>query len=180
MSRVGKLPIPLPQGVKCELSGTTLKVTGPKGTLVQDINPDMTLDFSDTEVVVKRPSERKDHRAFHGLTRALINNMVIGVTEGYHKVLIITGVGYRASIQGKNLNLLLGHSHPVSVEPPEGITFEVDGQQTIKVSGINKQSVGQVAANIRALRKPEPYKGKGVRYENEHIRRKVGKAGVSA
>jgi large subunit ribosomal protein L6 len=165
--------------VKCELSGSTLTVTGPKGTLVQDLNLDMTLDISDTEIVVSRPSERKEHRAFHGLTRALINNMILGVSEGFQKVLLIAGVGYRASIQGKNLNLLLGHSHPVSVEPPEGITFELDGQQTIKVSGINKQIVGQVAANIRALRKPEPYKGKGVRYENEHIRRKVGKAGVS-
>jgi large subunit ribosomal protein L6 len=138
----------------------------------------MNINVGDTEIVVSRPSEKKEHRALHGLTRALIQNMVVGVTEGYEKTLLIEGVGYRASIQGKNLNVMLGFSHPVSIEPPAGIEFTVDGQQTIKVSGINKQAVGQAAAQIRALRKPEPYKGKGVRYSDEHVRRKVGKSGV--
>ena len=178
MSRIGKLPVPIPQGVQCELDGVHLKVTGPKGTLERTFNENMTIEIHGGEIVVTRPSDKKEHCALHGLTRALINNMILGVTEGYLKTLTIQGVGYRASLQGKNLNLLLGFSHPVSITPPDGITFEIDGQQTIKVSGIDKQQVGQVAANVRALRKPEPYKGKGIRYENEYVRRKVGKAGA--
>ncbi len=176
MSRVGKLPVPLPDGVKCELSGDHLKVTGPKGALEAAFVPDMAIEVDGAEVRVTRPTDKKEHRALHGLTRALINNMVVGVTQGFEKTLLVEGVGYRASIQGKNLNLALGHSHPISMEPPEGITFVVEGQQTIKISGIDKQLVGQVAANVRALRPPEPYKGKGVRYADEHVRRKVSKA----
>ena len=180
MSRVGNLPVPVPEGVKCEIKGAHLKVTGPKGTLERDCRPEMKIEIRDGAIVVTRPSEKKEDRAFHGMTRALINNMVVGVSQGYEKVLQVEGVGYRVSKQGNNLNLVLGYSHPISVAPPEGIAFEVDGTQTIKVQGIDKQAVGQVAADIRALRKPEPYKGKGVRYADEHIRRKVGKAGVTA
>jgi large subunit ribosomal protein L6 len=164
--------------VKVDLSAMHVKVTGPKGTLEQDIHPEMTVKIEDNDIVVARPSDRPEHRSLHGLTRALINNLVVGVTQGYERVLQIEGVGYRASMQGKSLNLAVGHSHPVVVEPPDGITFEVEGTQTIKVQGIDKQLVGQVAANIRAWRKPEPYKGKGIRYRDEHVRRKVGKAGV--
>ncbi len=178
MSRVGKQPVPIPKGVKCALSGMCMEVTGPKGTLKRDFHPDMTIQVNDAEIVVTRPSDKPEHRALHGLTRALINNMIIGVTAGYEKVLSIVGVGYRASMQGKALNLILGFSHPVLVEPPKGIEFAVDGTTSIKVSGIDKELVGQVAANVRAWRKPEPYKGKGVRYRDEYVRRKVGKAGV--
>ena len=178
MSRVGKEPVVLPSGVQCELKGHSLKVTGPKGTLERELHPDVTVTIEGEVVTVTRHSDKPDQRALHGLTRALINNMVRGVSEGYERVLQIVGVGYRASLNGKTLNLLLGYSHPVNMEPPEGITFQLDGNQTIKVSGIDKQLVGQVAANIRAKRKPEPYKGKGVRYEGEHVRRKVGKAGA--
>ena len=178
MSRIGKLPVTVPSGVKCALSGSILEVTGPKGKLNQELPGEMNINVGDSEIVVSRSSEKKEHRALHGLTRALIQNMMVGVTEGYEKTLLIEGVGYRASIQGKNLNLMLGFSHPVSVEPPAGIEFAVDGQQTIKVSGIDKQAVGQAAAQIRAFRKPEPYKGKGVRYSDEYVRRKVGKSGV--
>lgn len=178
MSRVGKLPIAIPDKVKVDLSGSQVTVTGPKGTLVETFNPDMTVAVEDGTITVNRPSDKPEHRALHGLTRALVNNMIVGVTEGYEKVLTIVGVGYRASMQGKALNLQLGFSHPVTVEPPEGITLTVDGNTTVKVNGIDKQQVGQVAANIRAFRKPEPYKGKGVRYENEHVRKKVGKAGA--
>ncbi len=179
MSRIGKLPIPVPDGVKCEVKGSHVKVTGPKGTLEGTFLPEMHIAFEGNEIVVTRPSEAKEHRAFHGLTRALINNMVVGVTAGFEKTLQITGVGYRASIQGKNLNLTLGFSHPVSIEPPAGISFAVEGTQVVKVSGIDKQLVGQVAADIRALRKPEPYKGKGIRYSDEYVRRKAGKTGTA-
>ena len=178
MSRVGKSPIPIPDGVKVDLSTTHVKVTGPKGTLEQDTHPDVSVAVEENQIVVTRPSDRPEHRSLHGLTRALINNLVEGVTKGFERVLQIEGVGYRASMQGKSLNLAVGHSHPVVVEPPDGITFEVEGTQTIKVQGIDKQLVGQVAANIRAWRKPEPYKGKGIRYRDERIRRKVGKAGA--
>lgn len=177
MSRVGKLPIPIPAGVKTSLQGHTLTVTGPKGTLTQTFLSDIGFEIGDTEIVLTRPSEKKDHRAIHGLTRALVNNMVTGVSQGFEKILQIQGVGYRVALQGKTLNLQLGYSHPVTVDPPEGINFTVDGTTTIKVSGIDRQAVGQVAADIRKLRKPEPYKGKGIRYENEKVRRKVGKAG---
>ena len=178
MSRVGRLPVTIPDGVKVELSAGRIKVTGPKGTLEQDIHPDVGVAIEDNTVVVTRSSDRPDQRSLHGLTRALIYNLVTGVTRGYERVLQIEGVGYRASMQGKSLNLAVGHSHAVVVEPPAGITFEVEGTQTIKVTGIDKQLVGQVAANVRAWRKPEPYKGKGIRYRGELIRRKVGKAGA--
>ena len=178
MSRVGKLPVPIPSGVTCEIKGDHLHVNGPKGTLDRDLPGEMAVNVGDSEIVVSRPTDKPDHRALHGLTRALIQNMVRGVTDGYEKTLEVHGVGYRASLQGKALNLALGYSHPVTVEPPEGIAFAVEGTQTIKVAGIDRELVGQTAANIRALRKPEPYKGKGIRYADEHVRRKVGKAGV--
>ncbi len=180
MSRTGKQPVPIVSGVKCELNGSHLKVTGPKGTLEQDFDAVIAIDVGESEIVVSRPSDQPDHRAKHGLTRALISNMVSGVSQGYEKILELQGVGYRASLQGKNLNLALGFSHPVTMEPPAGIEFAVDGANTIKVIGIDKQLVGQVAANVRAWRKPEPYKGKGIRYQGEYVRRKVGKAGVTA
>jgi large subunit ribosomal protein L6 len=177
VSRIGKLPVPIPSGVKAELNGLHLKVTGPKGTLEQDFRPEIQIAMEDGAIVVRRPDEKKPTRALHGLTRALINNMVQGVSQGYERTLLIEGVGYRAALQGKTLNLQLGYSHPVSVDPPDGIAFAVEGTQTIKVSGFDKQLVGQVSADIRKLRKPEPYKGKGIRYSDEKIRRKVGKAG---
>lgn len=178
MSRIGKLPVPIPQGVTVTLEGRRLKVEGPKGTLERDLSPELTITPDGAEIVVSRSSDKPEHRALHGLTRALINNMITGVSQGYVKTLLIEGTGYRASLQGKTLNLALGFSHPVAVEPPSGIEFAVDGTQTIRISGINKELVGQVAADIRALRPPEPYKGKGVRYEKEYIRRKVSKAGA--
>jgi len=178
VSRIGKLPVPIPSGVKCELAGLHLKVTGPKGMLQRDLHPDMTVTVEASEITVTRPSDKGPHRALHGLTRALIQNMVKGVTDGYEKVLKIEGVGYRASIQGKSLNLALGFSHPVLVEPPDGITFAAPDSTTIRVAGIDKELVGQTAADIRTWRKPEPYKGKGIRYEGEHVRRKVGKSGA--
>ena len=178
MSRIGKMPVAIPSGVKCELKGSHLKVTGPKGALERTLNAEMKVTVDDASVTVIRPSDEPEHRAMHGLTRALIQNMVTGVTNGYARVLVINGVGYRAAMQGKDLSLSVGYSHPVSVTPPDGIAFSVEGTQTIKVEGIDKQLVGQVAANVRAWRKPEPYKGKGIRYENEQIRRKVGKAGA--
>lgn len=178
MSRVGKAPVAIPAGVTCELTGRRLKVDGPKGSLERDLEAKISVSVGEKEIAVTRPDDAPESRALHGLTRALINNMIRGVTEGFEKVLTIEGVGYRASLQGNNLNLTLGFSHPVSVEPPEGITFTVDGPQTIRVSGINKEVVGQTAADIRALREPEPYKGKGIRYRDEYVRRKVGKAGV--
>ncbi len=177
MSRIGRAPIPVPGGVKTEIAGNRVKVTGPKGTLERTLSPAMKISVVDNTIVVERPSDKPEHRSLHGLTRALINNMVTGVTEGYEKTLNIVGVGYRASMQGKTLNLQVGYSHPVTVDPPDGITFAVEGAQTVKVSGIDKELVGQTAADIRKWRKPEPYKGKGIRYDNEVVRRKVGKAG---
>lgn len=176
MSRVGKSPVIAPSGVKIELKGSHIKVTGPKGTLERELHPDVTVKLEGQTVTVSRHSDRPAHRALHGLTRALIQNMVLGVTNGYEKVLTIQGVGYRAAMQGKALSLSVGYSHPVVVEPPAGVTFTVDGTQTIKIAGIDKELVGQTAADIRSWRKPEPYKGKGIRYENEYVRRKVGKS----
>ncbi|MDK1020299.1 MAG: 50S ribosomal protein L6 [Candidatus Hydrogenedentes bacterium] len=178
MSRVGKTPIPIPDGVKVDIGAAKVKVDGPKGSLEQAYDPSMSVVIEENEVRVSRSDDKPDTRAKHGLTRALINNMVQGVTQGFEKTLEIQGVGWRASMEGKNLSLALGHSHPVKIEPPYGIEFTVEGNTTIKVSGIDKQQVGQVAANVRAWRKPEPYKGKGIRYRGEYVRRKVGKAGT--
>lgn len=167
----------VPSGVKVDLKGSHLKVTGPKGSLERTLHPAIAVKVEGDEIVATRSSDEPADRALHGLTRALIQNMIDGVTTGYAKVLQISGVGYRAAMQGKSLSLSLGYSHPIVVEPPAGITFSVDGTQTIKVEGIDKELVGQTAANIRRWREPEPYKGKGIKYDNETIRRKVGKAG---
>ena len=177
MSRIGKLPVELPSGVKCERAGQRLKISGPKGALEREFRPEVTITVEGNQIVVTRSNEKGFHRALHGLTRALIQNMVDGVSKGYERTLKIEGVGYRASIQGKSLNLALGYSHPILVDPPEGIEFAAPDATTIKVAGIDKELVGQTAADIRSWREPEPYKGKGIRYENEHVRRKVGKAG---
>ena len=177
MSRIGKQPIPIPSGVDINLSGTTLTVKGPKGTLTQEIHPDINVDIADGEITVTRPDDEREHRALHGLFRSLIANMVVGVTDGYTRRLEIVGVGYRAALRGSNgLTLQMGFSHPVEFDAPEGITFEVPAPTRITISGTDKQVVGQVAANIRKIRKPEPYKGKGIRYEGELVRRKSGKA----
>ena len=178
MSRIGKLPVEIPAGVKCELNGSRLKVTGPKGTLAASFSPEISIVMEDNAIIVTRPSDKIEHRSLHGLTRALINNMVQGVSQGYRKTLLIEGTGYRVSLQGKNLNVQVGYSHPVVVTPPEGIAFEVEGTQTIHVSGIDKQQVGQIAAEVRQLRPVEPYKGKGIRYEGEYVLRKESKSGA--
>ena len=175
MSRIGKLPVQIPSGVKCTLEGTSLTVAGPKGSLEAVFSPEMTISLDDGQLVVTRPSDSKEHRSLHGLTRTLVNNMMVGVSEGFKKTLLLDGTGYRVSLQGKNLNLVVGYSHPVIMEPPEGITLEVEGTSTIHVSGINKQLVGQVAANIRKIRPDEPYKGKGIRYLKEIVVRKESK-----
>ncbi|MGH8933152.1 MAG: 50S ribosomal protein L6 [Egibacteraceae bacterium] len=176
MSRIGKNPVPVPDGVEVSLEGRTLRVKGPRGELEQEIHPDVTVTIADGQITVTRSDNEREHRALHGLFRSLIANMVSGVTDGYQRRLEIVGVGYRAAKQGDGLRLLLGYSHPIEVDAPEGITFDVPTPTRITVSGASKQQVGQVAANIRALRKPEPYKGKGVRYEGEQVRRKSGKA----
>jgi len=176
MSRIGKEPVSIPAGVDVRLDGPTLTVTGPKGTLTQDVHPDITVTVDDGHVVVTRPDDEREHRALHGLFRSLIANMVVGVTDGYTRRLEIVGVGYRAAATGNGLTLQLGYSHSIDFPAPEGITFEVPAPTRITITGSDKQQVGQVAANIRKLRKPEPYKGKGIRYEGELIRRKSGKA----
>ena len=177
MSRIGRLPIPVPSGVDVTIDGRQVTVKGPKGTLSRALHPDMTLSREDGTLVVTRPTEQKTHKRLHGLTRTLVNNMVVGVTDGYRKGLEITGVGYRAALSGKKLQLNLGYSHQIEIDPPEGITFEVENPTRLAVVGIDKELVGQIAAKVRATRKPEPYKGKGVRYAGEYIRRKAGKAG---
>jgi large subunit ribosomal protein L6 len=178
MSRIGRKPVPIPSGVEVTLNGSHVTVKGPKGTLERDLVPDITVTREGDEIIVTRPSDQREHRALHGLTRSLVNNMVVGVSDGFVKELEIVGVGYRATAQGPNkLELALGYSHPVHVDAPEGITFEVPSPTRITVRGYNKELVGQVAANIRKIRKPEPYKGKGVRYAGERILRKAGKAG---
>ena len=177
MSRIGRMPITVPAGVDVKIDGTIVTVKGPKGTLTQEIHPDMIIEREGAEILVKRPSEQKEHKALHGLTRSLLNNMVIGVTEGFKKELEINGVGYRAQKQGKKLVLNLGYSHPVEMEEIDGITIEVPDQNKIIISGPDKQVVGAFAANVREKRPPEPYKGKGIKYVEEHIRRKEGKAG---
>ena len=178
MSRIGNQPIAIPNGVDITLDGHTLTVKGPKGTLSHKLPQSMQVEVTADEVKVTRPSDDKEHKSLHGLTRSLINNMVIGVTKGYSKTLEIVGVGYRAAMKGKNLNLTLGFSHPVIMEPPAGIEFETPEPTKIIVKGADKEVVGQVAAEIRDWRNPEPYKGKGVLYEGEHVRRKAGKTGA--
>ena len=178
MSRIGKLPITVPANVTVTIENNLVTVKGPKGELARQINKDMILKLEDGHLTVERPSDDKNHRAMHGLSRTLINNMVIGVTDGFAKTLEINGVGYRAAKQGENINFTLGFSHPVVKEPPAGITFEVPAPNKIIVKGANKETVGAVAADIRTLRPPEPYKGKGIRYEGEVVRRKAGKAGA--
>jgi len=175
VSRIGKQPIPVPSGVEVQIEGSKVTVKGPKGTLSQEFNDEMILAFEEGVLSVARPSDERVHRSLHGLTRTLLSNMVVGVSEGFHKNLEIVGVGYRAELKGSDIQLALGFSHPVLITAEPGITFEVPVPTKITVRGIDKQRVGQVAAEIRAWRKPEPYKGKGVRYEGEHVRRKLGK-----
>ena len=177
MSRIGRMPITLPQGVEIDQQGRTLRVKGPLGQLQRDLHPEMKLERSDGELRVVRPSDEPRHRALHGLTRTLVNNMVTGVTTGFTKGLEISGVGYRAQLQGEKLVLALGYSHPVEMTPPAGIEFRVETPTRLAVFGADKELVGQVAARIRSKRKPEPYKGKGIRYAGEQILRKAGKAG---
>lgn len=180
MSRIGKQPVVLPDKVTVTIQKNSVTVKGPKGELSQDFNPEMTIRQDDGTLIVERPTDLRHHKALHGLTRALLANMVTGVSQGYRKTLEIQGVGYQAILQGKNLQLRLGHSHEILVEPPENISFDVPKDSRgsiIHVDGINKQVVGQVAADIRGWRPPEPYKGKGVRYLGEYVRRKAGKAG---
>lgn len=178
MSRIGKMPITVPTGVTVTIEDNHVTVKGPKGELNRQINKNMKLTMDNGVITVERPDDEKESRSLHGLSRTLINNMIIGVTQGFSKSLEINGVGYRAAKQGQNINFTLGFSHPVVKEPPAGITFEVPAPNKIVVSGADKEVVGAVAAEIRTLRPPEPYKGKGIRYEGEHVRRKIGKAGA--
>ena len=177
MSRIGRMPITIPAGVDIKIDGNVVTVKGPKGTLTQEIHHDMIVEKEGSELLVKRPTEQKEHKSLHGLTRSLLNNMVVGVTEGFKKELEINGVGYRAAKQGKKLVMNLGYSHQVEMEEIEGITIDVPDQNKIIISGADKQLVGAFAANVREKRPPEPYKGKGIKYVDEHIRRKEGKAG---
>ena len=177
MSRIGRLPIAVPSGVDVTIDGRTLTVKGPKGTLTRELHPDIAVSREDDRLVVTRPTEQKTHKQLHGLTRTLVNNMVVGVTDGYRKSLEITGVGYRAAKVGEKLQLNLGYSHPIEIAPPQGISFEVENPTHLAVVGIDKELVGQIAAQVRSTRKPEPYKGKGVRYAGERVLRKAGKAG---
>ncbi len=176
MSRIGRKPVQIPAGVEVTVNGNSCVVKGPKGTLQQDFHENITVTVEENEVIVDRANDERESRAQHGLTRALIQNMVTGVSEGFTKSLELAGVGYRVQLKGTSLDFSLGYSHPVVVEAPEGITFEVPDNTHINVKGINKQQVGQIAAEIRAKRPPEPYKGKGIHYVGEHIRRKLGKA----
>ena len=181
MSRIGRMPVDVPQGVDVVIKGSHVRVKGPKGQLEHTFPAAMDISMDGGQINVKRPSDERTHRALHGMTRALINNMVVGVSQGFEKVLQVNGVGYRAELSGKNLVLNVGYSHPVEIEPPDGISFDVDTRaHIIKVQGYNKAVVGQVAANIRKVRPPEPYKGKGIKYLDERIRRKAGKAGKLA
>jgi large subunit ribosomal protein L6 len=178
MSRIGKMPIPLPKGVAVEIKENHVTVKGPKGSLSQTFSAEMTIEQEDGVLQVQRPTESRQHRAVHGLTRALLNNMVVGVSQGFSKTLQIEGVGYRAEMQGDVLVLNVGYSHPIRFDPPQDVQFAVENRsKTIIVSGIDKQLIGELAARIRKTRPPEPYKGKGIRYDNEIIRRKAGKAG---
>jgi large subunit ribosomal protein L6 len=175
MSRIGRKPISVPAGVTVAIEPESVRVNGPKGELVERIHRDITVEQNDDVLTVTRPTDRGEHRALHGLYRSLVANMVIGVTEGYAKTLEIQGVGYRAALKGRDLELALGYSHPVSIKAPDGIDFEVPQPTRVIVRGIDKQLVGEIAANIRKQRPPEPYKGKGIRYEGEYVARKVGK-----
>jgi large subunit ribosomal protein L6 len=177
MSRIGKLPVPVPAGVKVSLAGNEMTVSGPKGTLKQSLHERMNIAVEADQILVKRPTDEKRDLALHGLTRSLVNNMVVGVTTGFQKKLEINGVGYRAEVSGNVLTMALGFSHPVVYPLPEGITVEVEKQTKLSVSGIDKQLVGAAAAKIRSFREPEPYKGKGIKYADERILRKAGKAG---
>ena len=177
MSRIGKAPVEVPSGVNVEVSGQSVKVTGPRGELIVPVGRGVEVRQEDGSIIVDRASDAPDHKAMHGLTRSLVQNAVTGVTEGFTKTLQVAGVGYRAALQGRDVNLQVGYSHPVLVQPREGVEFEVPNATTIVVRGIDKQRVGQMAAEIRRVRPPEPYKGKGIRYSDEQIRRKVGKAG---
>lgn len=177
MSRIGKKPIPVPQGVDVKINGNTVMVKGPKGQMEKEFHRDMIIKLEDGKLVVERPTDNKLHRSLHGLTRTLLNNMVEGVTKGFQRNLELVGVGYRAAKQGNKLVLTVGYSHPVEMEPPTGIEIEVPAPNKISIKGYDKQAVGQFAANVRAVREPEPYKGKGIKYEDEFIRRKAGKAG---
>jgi large subunit ribosomal protein L6 len=180
MSRIGKAPIELPDGVEVKVSGREVEVRGSKGSLTQTVDPRLSVAVDGGVVTVERADDDRDSRSRHGLTRALLNNMVLGVSQGFSKELTLVGVGYRAALNGSQLELQVGYSHPVVVEAREGVSFEVPEPTKIIVSGIDKQQVGQVAADIRAIRPPEPYKGKGIRYADEYVRRKAGKAGVTA
>ena len=177
MSRIGKAPIELPAGVDFKVDGKHLTVKGPKGQLEMDVVPEIDVTVEGNVIHVTRPSDEKKYRSLHGLTRTLVHNMVVGVTDGFSKTLEMVGTGYRANAEGKTLTINIGFSHPVVLEAPEGITYETPNQTTIVVKGSNKQQVGNLAADIRAIRKPEPYLGKGIKYQNEHIRRKEGKTG---
>jgi len=178
MSRIGRKPVPVPAGVTVNIDGVRVAVKGPRGELMRTFHPDMTIGMKEGTISVSRPSDERRHRALHGLTRALLANMVKGVTEGFRKTLVVEGVGYRAEMSGGVLMLFLGYSHPTRVEPPAGIKISADPKaRTITIEGPDREQVGQVAAIIRRLRPPEPYKGKGIRYENEIVRRKAGKAG---
>ncbi|GAB3137125.1 50S ribosomal protein L6 [Amycolatopsis sp. NPDC004378] len=178
MSRIGKLPVAVPSGVEVTIDGQLIKVKGPKGTLEHTVAEPITVERGDDgELLVKRPDDERTSKALHGLTRTLVNNLVVGVTAGYEKKMEIHGVGYRVQAKGSDLEFALGYSHPVKIEAPEGITFKVETPTRFSVSGIDKQKVGQISAVIRKLRRPDPYKGKGLRYEGEKIRRKVGKTG---
>jgi len=177
MSRIGKQPIPVPSGVDVKIDGARVTVKGKNGELQRDVHPDIRVVLDDGQIIVTRPSDRPNHRALHGLTRALLANMVTGVDAGFKKVLEMHGVGYRAQQMGSNIQIAVGYSHPVDVAAPKGITLEVEGNDKIIISGSDKEAVGQIAAEIRGIRPPEPYKGKGIRYEGEYVRRKAGKAG---
>jgi large subunit ribosomal protein L6 len=176
MSRIGRKPVPIPQGVDVQIAGTRVSVKGPKGALETSLHPDMRVRIDDGNVVVERPTEERRHRALHGLTRSLIANMVVGVTEGFSKRLEIQGVGYRAAQKGSDLEISVGYSHPILVEAPDGVSLSLESPTKIVVAGADKQAVGQAAANIRALRPPDSFKGKGIRYEGEYVRKKAGKA----
>ncbi len=178
MSRIGRMPIDIPAGVEVKQDGPTITVKGPRGELQRELHPDITITVENNQILVTRPSDEKEHRSLHGLTRSLVNNMVVGVTKGFEKKLELSGVGYRAAKQGNHLVLTVGYSHPVEMDPGKDLTVEVPAPNRITVSGNDKEKVGAFAANVRAVREPEPYKGKGIKYEGEVIKRKAGKAGV--